>query len=91
MVRSPSPRPTRPVRPIARPAPAVRDFRNTSASYRIEWDVRSIYDFVFSLSRDEFLSIFFEDLELPNLMRTAVTDRLRATSSASIESNETMH
>lgn len=52
MVRSPSSRPTRPVRPIARPAPAVRDFRSASASYRIEWDVRSVYDFVFSLSDD---------------------------------------
>jgi DNA-binding transcriptional ArsR family regulator len=30
----------------------VRDFRNASASYRIEWDVRSVYDFVFSLSGD---------------------------------------
>lgn len=38
--------------PVARPAPAVRDFRGASASYRIEWDVRSVYDFVFSLSGD---------------------------------------
>jgi DNA-binding transcriptional ArsR family regulator len=30
----------------------VRDFRSASASYRIEWDVRSVYDFVFSLSGD---------------------------------------
>lgn len=29
-------------------------------------------DFVFSLSRDEFLDIFFEDLELPRLMRNAL-------------------
>jgi uncharacterized sporulation protein YeaH/YhbH (DUF444 family) len=34
----------------------------------------AVDDFVFSLSRDEFLAIFFEDLELPNLMRTAVTE-----------------
>ena len=34
----------------------------------------AVDDFVFSLSRDEFLSIFFEDLELPNLMRTAVAE-----------------
>ena len=27
-------------------------------------------DFVFELSRDEFLELFFEDLELPNLVRT---------------------
>src|ERR1700675_1418160 len=31
-------------------------------------------DFVFTLSRDEFLNIFFEDLELPNLMRTAMAE-----------------
>jgi DNA-binding transcriptional ArsR family regulator len=30
----------------------VRDFRSASAGYRIEWDVRSVYDFVFSLSGD---------------------------------------
>ncbi len=29
-------------------------------------------DFTFSLSRDEFLSIFFDDLELPELARTAL-------------------
>lgn len=52
MVRSSSPRSTRLVSPIARPAPAVRDFRSGGAGYRIEWDVRSVYDFVFSLSND---------------------------------------
>ena len=31
-------------------------------------------DFVFSLSREEFLDIFFEDLELPNLMRTTFAE-----------------
>jgi hypothetical protein len=34
----------------------------------------SVDDFGFTLSRDEFLSIFFEDLELPNLMRTAIAE-----------------
>ncbi|MGB7181125.1 MAG: YeaH/YhbH family protein [Burkholderiaceae bacterium] len=29
-------------------------------------------DFVFTLTRDEFMSIFFDDLELPNLVRTYV-------------------
>lgn len=33
-------------------------------------------DFVFTLSRDEFLDIFFEDLELPNLMRTTFAEAL---------------
>jgi uncharacterized protein len=32
----------------------------------------SVDDFVFSLSREEFLDIFFEDLELPRLLRTAL-------------------
>ncbi len=32
----------------------------------------SVDDFVFSLSREEFLNIFFEDLELPRLMRNAL-------------------
>jgi len=35
---------------------------------------QSVDDFVFTLSRDEFLNIFFEDLELPNLMRTAIAE-----------------
>ncbi|MBI1394925.1 MAG: DUF444 family protein [Betaproteobacteria bacterium] len=34
----------------------------------------SVDDFVFTLSREEFLSIFFDDLELPNMMRTAVAE-----------------
>jgi uncharacterized sporulation protein YeaH/YhbH (DUF444 family) len=37
-------------------------------------DGQGMDDFVFTLSRDEFLNIFFEDLELPNLMRTAVAE-----------------
>ncbi len=52
MARTSPPRPTRVGRPIARPAPVVRDFRSGGAGYRIEWDVRSVYDFVFSLSDD---------------------------------------
>lgn len=35
---------------------------------------QSVDDFVFTLSRDEFLDIFFEDLELPNLMRTTFAE-----------------
>ena len=35
---------------------------------------QSVDDFVFTLSRDEFLNIFFEDLELPNMMRTAIAE-----------------
>src|SRR6266508_2104554 len=36
--------------PEDRPAAAVRDFRGTTASCDIEWDVRTVYDFVISLS-----------------------------------------
>ncbi len=53
MVRTQAQRARRPARDSqaeTRPAPAVRDFRGTSASYRIEWDVRTAYDFVISLS-----------------------------------------
>lgn len=31
-------------------------------------------DFVFALSREEFMSLFFDDLELPHLVRTALGD-----------------
>jgi uncharacterized protein len=31
-------------------------------------------DFVFELSREEFMNYFFEDLELPNLVKTQLTD-----------------
>jgi uncharacterized sporulation protein YeaH/YhbH (DUF444 family) len=34
----------------------------------------SVDDFAFGLSREEFLNIFFEDLELPNLMRTTLAE-----------------
>ncbi|MEO5941097.1 MAG: metalloregulator ArsR/SmtB family transcription factor [Candidatus Limnocylindrales bacterium] len=44
-------------RPIVRPSDGspraiVRDLTRTGASYRIDWDVRSAYDFIFSLSGD---------------------------------------
>jgi DNA-binding transcriptional ArsR family regulator len=48
MVRSTVPRSTQPH--ATRSTPIVRDFRGASAGYRIEWDVRPVYDFVFSLS-----------------------------------------
>ena len=31
-------------------------------------------DFVFTLSKDEFLDVFFEDLKLPNLVKTKLKD-----------------
>ena len=34
----------------------------------------AVDDFVFTLSREEFLNIFFEDLELPNLVRTTLAE-----------------
>jgi DNA-binding transcriptional ArsR family regulator len=40
-------------RPLDRPQRAiVRDLTRTGASYRIDWDVRTAYDFIFSLSGD---------------------------------------
>jgi DNA-binding transcriptional ArsR family regulator len=40
-------------RPTDRPQRAiVRDLTRTGASYRIDWDVRTAYDFIFSLSGD---------------------------------------
>ena len=36
-----------------RTAPRVRDFATSAAGFRIEWDIRSIYDFLFSLSDED--------------------------------------
>ena len=41
--------PTAPVRP----RPAVRDFSGGSAGFHIEWDIRPVYDFVFSITADD--------------------------------------
>jgi DNA-binding transcriptional ArsR family regulator len=38
--------------PDARLRPAIRSFSASSASLAIEWDVRPVYDFLFSLSND---------------------------------------
>jgi len=41
-------------RPTSAPAaPRVRDFATSAAGFRIEWDIRSIYDFLFSLSDED--------------------------------------
>jgi DNA-binding transcriptional ArsR family regulator len=50
MVRTRSPRASS-TQEALRPA-AVRDFRGTAAGYRIEWDIRTVYDFIISLSDD---------------------------------------
>ena len=50
MVRNPIPRAER--QDTARPAPVIRDFRRGGASFEIEWDVRTVYDFLVSLSDD---------------------------------------
>jgi DNA-binding transcriptional ArsR family regulator len=48
-----SPRPTtRAKAPAAGARPPVRDFTAGASSFTIEWDVRSVYDFLFSLSED---------------------------------------
>ena len=51
MARTHAPRASR-SQADSRPPAAVRDFRGTAASYEIEWDVRTVYDFVISLSDD---------------------------------------
>jgi len=54
-----SARPTRPSAPTpaarrgAPASPPVRDFATPAAGYTIEWDVRPVYDFLFSLAKDE--------------------------------------
>jgi DNA-binding transcriptional ArsR family regulator len=40
-------------RPEAPSGPPVRDFASPAAGYTIEWDVRSVYDFLFSLAKDD--------------------------------------
>ena len=53
MTPRPSGRPTAaPTREGARPQPPVRDFTGGVADQSIEWDVRTVYDFLFSLSDD---------------------------------------
>jgi len=49
--RSRRPRPAAPT-PEAAPRPPVRDFTGAPAGHVVEWDVRTIYDFLFSLSED---------------------------------------
>jgi DNA-binding transcriptional ArsR family regulator len=44
--------PTRTTGPATTGAPRVRDFATPVAGFRIEWDVRTVYDFLFSLSDD---------------------------------------
>src|SRR5207245_1001216 len=41
-----------PAAPPPPPRPMVRDFSRSPAPYTVEWDVRSAYDFVISLSND---------------------------------------
>ena len=40
-------------RPEAPSGPPVRDFASPAAGYTIEWDVRPVYDFLFSLAKDD--------------------------------------
>ena len=39
-------------RPSTIGAPRVRDFATPSTNFTIEWDIRTIYDFLFSLNED---------------------------------------
>src|SRR4051812_5299196 len=49
--RPPAPQPT-PARSGSVPAAPVRDFAASSTAFAIEWDVRPVYDFLFSLGED---------------------------------------
>jgi DNA-binding transcriptional ArsR family regulator len=51
----------------------VRDLTRTGASYRIDWDVRTAYDFIFSLSGDA-----GKTDDLPALDRAWLTDTRKA-------------
>lgn len=42
----------RPARPTAPSSPHVRDYASPGAGFSIEWDVRIVYDFLFSLTDD---------------------------------------
>ena len=55
---------------IAKPQGGAGDGRDKQASDHGEGQD----DFVFSLSRDEFLDIFFDDLELPDLIKTSLKE-----------------
>ena len=68
---------TRPTgRPTDRPQRAiVRDLTRTGSSYRIDWDVRTAYDFIFSLSGDAGST---DDLPAPD--RVWLTDTRKALS-----------
>jgi len=53
MAARPATRRPAPPPPPAPVRPAVRDFSSGGSAFRIEWDVRPVYDFVFSLTSDE--------------------------------------
>ena len=46
-------RPIAPRQPMTPPRPAVRDFSGGGTGFRMEWDIRPVYDFIFSLSADD--------------------------------------
>ena len=56
-------------RPEAPSGPPVRDFASPAAGYTIEWDVRPVYDFLFSLAKDD-----DSPEDLPEADRTWLTD-----------------
>ena len=64
-----SPTATAARRPEAHSGPAVRDFASPAAGYTIEWDVRPVYDFLFSLAKDE-----DSPEDLPEVDRTWLTE-----------------
>ncbi len=53
MAARPTRTPTAARRPEAPSGPPVRDFASPAAGYTIEWDVRPVYDFLFSLAKED--------------------------------------
>ncbi len=85
-------------RPMGRPTDLpqraiVRDLTRTGASYRIDWDVRTAYDFIFSLSGDAGST---DDLPAPDRAwlvdtRKALPDDVQAGISDLFESELAIH
>ena len=63
-------------RPEAPSGPPVRDFASPAAGYTIEWDVRPVYDFLFSLAKDD-----DSPEDLPEADRTWLTEAREAMAS----------
>ncbi len=71
-----------PAPPAPPPRPALRDFSGASTAFTIEWDVRPVYDFVFSLTADE--SWTHDIAEADRALARRGVERIRALPDAGI-------